>query len=113
MLHEVFETENYDKKVGILDQFFQNQYVGFKEELLKQAVALLFESQGNISVITLAKSIKVHPKTLYRLFKKHLCCSISDYRSLIKFRNALNNYYAYDKKPKLIELKLLLLLSFS
>ena len=51
---------------------------------------LILNSNGSIRVEELSEELGANRKTLLRLFKKHLCCSVEEYKKLVMFRNALN-----------------------
>ncbi|MEL6811435.1 MAG: helix-turn-helix domain-containing protein [Bacteroidota bacterium] len=104
LLDLVFAEPILEKKVDLLDAFFESRWLGFSEDRLVQAIELLFQEKGKISLSQLSEKLNASPKTVYRLFKKHLCCSVQEYRSLVRFRSALNVYEAYLKKPKLVKL---------
>tara|TARA_B100000949_G_scaffold27469_1_gene20770 strand:+ start:111 stop:950 length:840 start_codon:yes stop_codon:yes gene_type:complete len=89
VLNHVFLTGSISEKANLLDEFFQQQYLGFEEERIIGAVNKIIESKGVISVSALASGLNVHRKTLLRLFQKHLDCSVEEYRKLVRFRFAL------------------------
>jgi len=87
---KVFEERDDEKKCLLLDEFFSSRYYGFDEPVLKKAVQLILNSNGSVRVDELSEEIVANRKTLLRLFKKHLCCSVEEYKKLVMFRNALN-----------------------
>ena len=89
VLDQVFLTSIISEKANLLDEFFQQQYLGFEEERIIGAVNKIIESKGVISVSALARDLDIHRKTLLRLFQKHLDCSVEEYRKLVRFRFAL------------------------
>ena len=80
----------YEDKAAALDAFFRKQYVGFDEPVVKKAVQEILNSNGSVRVEDLSEITGVNRKTLLRLFKKHLCASVEEYKKLVMFRNALN-----------------------
>lgn len=90
MISEVYDETDYEKKAELLDAIFIQYYKGFEEPLVKTAVAEILNSNGSVRVEELSEKLKVNRKTLLRLFKKHLCCSVEEYKKLVMFRNALN-----------------------
>jgi AraC-like DNA-binding protein len=90
VLQQVYDEEDSDKKVSLLDAFFHSRYKGFEEPVVKSAVAEILNSNGSVRVEELSDKLQVNRKTLLRLFKKHLCCSVEEYKKLVMFRNALN-----------------------
>ena len=87
---KVFNLKDADEKTAELDAFFRERYIGFDEPVVKNAVKELLNSNGSIKVDELSEMLDVNRKTLLRLFRKHLCCSVEEYKKLVMFRNALN-----------------------
>lgn len=90
MCHKVFRTADNEAKGVLLDAFFHSRYCGFDEPVLKKALQLILNSNGSIRVEELSDELGANRKTLLRLFRKHLCCSVEEYKKLVMFRNALN-----------------------
>lgn len=76
----------------LIEDFLVPRLRKFDCQTLHRAVAGVVENEGGWSVESLASELEVSRKTLLRLFKRHLCCTVEDYRKLVRFRNALNDY---------------------
>lgn len=100
----IFEEEPIDKRVELLDSFFEKNFIGFKEERLVNAIEYISSSGNELSVQDVADYISVNRKTLLRLFNKHLNCSVKDYLSIVQFRKALDIYQLAANKPAFVEL---------
>ncbi|KGO94215.1 helix-turn-helix domain-containing protein [Flavobacterium subsaxonicum] len=85
-----FAETNITLKGSYLDAFFKSAYCGFDEPVIKKAVQEILNSNGSVRVEELSDHTGVNRKTLLRLFKKHLCTSVEEYKKLVMFRNALN-----------------------
>ncbi|MFN2424503.1 MAG: helix-turn-helix domain-containing protein [Cryomorphaceae bacterium] len=90
--------------VSVMDDFMLSRYTGFQCHTLKRAVRVLIENEGESSVEALASELEISRKTLLRHFRKHLCCTVEDYRKLIRFRNALNDYREQTEQMTFTEL---------
>lgn len=90
--------------VWVLDDFMLGRFTGFQCPTLKRAVRILIENEGESSVDALASELRINRKTLLRHFRKHLCCTVEDYRKLIRFRNALNDYREQTEQMTFTEL---------
>lgn len=99
LLAAVFSTGALEKKRDLLDAYFCQKHVGFKEERLVTAVEKIFENEGDTSIQELATALNISRKTLLRLFKKHLSYTPSTYKSIVKFRKALDRYQRKTVKP--------------
>ena len=92
------------KKRDLLDAYLCRQYIGFEEERLTSSVQHILASNGEISIQDLSQKLQISRKTLLRLFQKHLAYSPSEYKSIVKFRQALNAYHRGTRKPSLAAL---------
>lgn len=99
LLTAVFSTEDLEQKRDLLDTYFYQKYLGFKEQRLVTAVQKIFENEGDTSVQELATALGISRKTLLRLFKTHLSYSPSTYKSIVKFRQTLDRYQRKTAKP--------------
>jgi AraC-like DNA-binding protein len=90
LIHKVYNTADTAAKAVLLDDFFSHAYCGFNEPVVKKAMQHILNSNGTIKVEELSENTGVNRKTLLRLFKKHLCASVEEYKKLVMFRNALN-----------------------
>ncbi len=90
VLSNVFKTDNLDIKCNLLDNFFLSKLVNFKHSVLIDCLNMIIESNGTIKVETLVETTGINRKTLLRHFQKHFCCSIEEYKKMVKFRNTLN-----------------------
>lgn len=104
LLDRVFAMDDLEKKRVLLDDFFIQNWCGFEEERLIHAVNRILNTNGQIPVKQLADELNISRKTLFRLFKKHLDYSPTEYRSIVKFRKALHNYQSKTSKPNLSSL---------
>ena len=89
-LEEIYSESTIETKAALLDTFFAANFIGFDELIVKKAIQEILNSNGSVKVEELSESLGVNRKTLLRLFKKHLCCSVEEYKKMVMFRNALN-----------------------
>ena len=71
-------------------RFFASRYCTFDDPVVKKALQEILNSNGSIRVEELSDATGVNRKTLLRMFNKHLCCSVEEYKKMVMFRNALN-----------------------
>lgn len=92
VLEELYTTENIDEKISLLDSYFVSKLQEFDEPVLTSVVEYIISSNHKVSVLELSEKFNINKKTLLRLFKKHLCCSVKEYIDIVHFRKALNLY---------------------
>lgn len=105
-LQSVYAKSDAEAKGAVLDTFFADNFSGFNEPVVKKAVQEILNSNGSVKVDELSELLDVNRKTLLRLFKKHLCCSVEEYKKLVMFRNALNYSQAMGEEASLTDVAL-------
>lgn len=105
ILRSVFQKNDLHEKVKILDDYFAKKLKPFESPITK-AVELILVKKGNLKVIELAAELDMSRKTLLRLFKRHLTCSVEEYRKMVKFRTAFNALQNQSIKEKLTQIAL-------
>jgi len=103
-LDKVYQTENIQEKVELLDEYFLSIYTGLEEPKMEEAVELLLQSDSKYTVEELAAELEVSRKTLLRLFRKHHNCSVIDYIKMIQFRKSIDAFQTSQDKATLTEL---------
>ncbi|MFL9843844.1 helix-turn-helix domain-containing protein [Flavobacterium rhizosphaerae] len=96
VLGQVYAEQDAEKKGEMLDVFFESIYNGFEEPIAKAALMQVLNSNGTVKVEELSEKTGINRKTLLRLFKKHFCASVEEYKKMVMFRNALNYSQQHD-----------------
>jgi AraC-like DNA-binding protein len=104
ILPEVFGTNDLNKKVDLLDNFFLSKLNHFENVLLQSALKLIEKSNTKYKVSELSELCNTTQKTLNRNFKKHLNCNTKVYLDIAQFRKSFNHYSNHNEKYKLIDL---------
>jgi len=95
----VFSESSIESKGKLLDAFFKIHFKNFEDERVKKAIDIILNSSEIPKVQELAKNLFISRKTLLRLFRMHLCFSVEEFKSIIKFRKALQFYEEAINKP--------------
>ncbi len=106
VLEQVFSESKIDKKVSLLDDFFEKRYIPFDEPILKKSIKEIISTNGAVKVSELSESLNINRKTLLRLFKKHTNMSVEEYRKMVMFRQALNYSKQSNEKTNLTDVAL-------
>lgn len=101
---KTFAAASLIEKVDLLDAFFLTKIRSERDERIHAAVNLFFEFEKHPSIEEVANNLSIDRKTLYKLFKKHLCYSPSHFKKVVKFREATEQYMNQEEKGKLCEL---------
>ncbi|MEM7087577.1 MAG: helix-turn-helix domain-containing protein [Bacteroidota bacterium] len=103
MLH-IDKKNSFQQKALSLDALFRSYYRPFDQPTLIQIVASIMRSKGSCTVHELALQFNINRRTILRLFKKHLNCSIADFRRIVKFRLSLDAYKQATSQLSLTQL---------
>jgi AraC-like DNA-binding protein len=98
LIQGVFRLDCQEKQSNLLDSFFLGRISKFDEPKLTYAVKSILENNGAISGNELCKDLNISRKTLLRLFQKHLAYSPSEYKSIVKFRKALEVFQEQNRE---------------
>src|SRR5205814_3790031 len=80
------ETLSLNKKVQVIEDFFTRIFSEMRDILVDRVVQS-FDSDLNVTSI--AKKAAVSPKTMDRLFKRHIGITPVQYRNILRFRKSL------------------------
>lgn len=105
-LLKVYSQQEFEDRVKILDAFFEKNFQGFDQPILKSAVQKLIQSNGAIKVAELSEKLQVNRRTLLRLFKTHTGMSVEEYRKMVMFRQALNYFKQHKNETNLTDVAL-------
>lgn len=72
-----------------LDSILLSYYRPFQNQIVLDALALLHADFSNNNVEEIEKALQINRKMLLRQFKKHIGISITDYRRILRFREAV------------------------
>lgn len=102
-MNTTLNIENKALLAKNLETYWTKKIIGFEHPFLENALHLIQENH-NIKTTDLADKCNVSQKTLIAHFKKHLCKTPSEYKKILRFRNALSVKHQSNKNTKLTEL---------
>lgn len=89
---QLFETENQERRIELLNEFFESLYLQneHKRDLLFEAIAEEIESKfGSASIEELSEKFGISTKTIQRRFLEHMGITPKKYSRLIRVINCL------------------------
>lgn len=103
-LDKIYSTNSIESKVEALDKFFLSCIEPFEQNHLQKAIEIIHASDTKLSVQNISDRIGVSRKTLLRLFKLHLGCTVKDYLKVVQFRKAVDLFQASNEVENLTSL---------
>ncbi len=80
-----------------LENILLSFYRPFENKILSETLSLLHEDYACHNVKEIERTLRVNRKTLARQFKKQIGVSVTDYRRILRFRDAIKLHSATDE----------------
>lgn len=95
LYEQVLESKTDEQAIQILENFFMREFYKANAVLspFDQLLHFIRQKNGNIRVEEMAQHLNVSRRTLNRLFAKHLGITPKSYSSIVRFQQAILNYY--------------------
>jgi AraC-like DNA-binding protein len=90
LLEELFAASSVDEKTKILDRLLLRQFNGYENAAVERAIEIVSDVNCGLSIDEIAESMCVSRKTLLRYFKSELRMTPQLFRSIVRFRFAVN-----------------------
>ncbi len=90
-MKSVMQLQNDGEKILAMETYWMNKLKGVNHPFLFQALNdMLLPNNDELSIAEIAKKNRITQKTLIKHFEKHIGKTPSDFRKIVRFRNALN-----------------------
>lgn len=103
LANNLYNENELSTKRDLLDSYFLERYIGFEDGNFKAIIKKIVKNP-DFKVEEIASQLHVTRKTILRKFKQHLCLTPRDFKSLLKFRKALNLYEQHKERVKLTDI---------
>jgi hypothetical protein len=103
---QLYLEPDLDVKRHLLDQYFVGRFTGFKDVNFKHLVTQLLHVDPSMDLSSMGAILNVSNKTILRRFKEHIGHSPREFKTVIKFRHAMQEYQQLSQfsKPNLTEI---------
>ena len=96
-LEELLYLRDVSEITEKLENILLSFYRPFQNEILFETLSLLHGNYARYNVKEIEQTLGVNRKTLSRQFKKHIGVNITDYRRILRFRDAIRLHSAIDE----------------
>jgi AraC-like DNA-binding protein len=87
----LFEEKSEVLQISLLENFLLTNMQVHDLTSMYKAIEYLEDVNNELNIAEIASLLKMNLKTFQRHFYKHLACTPSDYRRIVKFRQSLNS----------------------
>ena len=104
-MRSVMQTEADEKKIAAMEAYWISKLKGVSHPFLYQALNdMLLPNDKEMTIAEIARKHKISQKTLIKHFEQHLGKTPSDFRKIVRFRNALKQKAGENKKDNLTDI---------
>jgi len=101
VLEKIKGCDNNQSLVNLLDEFFISSMIGFKNKVFIDIVDKMLRDEEVPQIQELAAIHSISRKSILRWFKLYLDMTPSEYRSIIKFRKAIDTQQSDPAQARL------------
>jgi len=89
-MKEIFSVVNDKAKIEALENYWLSKFKGFEHPFLFEVISdLMNKNNLEMTISELSEKHKISRVTLNKHFKKHICKTPSQFRKIVRFRNAM------------------------
>ena len=102
----LYQMDCVEEKRNRLDHYFMQRFIGFEDEIFKQLIRHILETDPSMTTEEMAAFLNCSEKTVCRYFKKFITHTPTVFRKAVKFRRTLHQYKRspLQSKPSLTEI---------
>jgi AraC-like DNA-binding protein len=105
LFDNVFAQKENNIRAGIVEDFLLKKFIKIAaEEVLLKAVQMLSDFSTDYKITEIALAVGVHPKALYRDFRKYIGCNPAHFRRIVRFRNSVEQKSKSQAAKKFTEI---------
>jgi AraC-like DNA-binding protein len=109
VLSDILLAKKDEDKINKLETYLLSKYTGAKHPFLPELIAELQDIKNiEIPIATLVKKYNLSAKNLIKHFERHICKTPSQFRKIVRFREAMKKYIQSPEEISLTELSYIL-----
>jgi AraC-like DNA-binding protein len=89
---EIFSIEDGAARIQALENYWLSKYRGFEHPFLHCVVSEMMNEGGSSSISKAARRNGISRPTLNKHFDRHICTTPSQFKKIVRFRNAMKHH---------------------
>ena len=91
-MNEIFALRGDELRLRALENYWSSKFVGFEHPFLHAIVGEIVRGGGASSLSEIAHRLGISRPTLNKHFDRHLCTTPSQFKKVVRFRNAMKHH---------------------
>lgn len=102
---EILSLQNDTEKNQAVESYWLSKLIGFEHHFLETILfEMMFEKNEALTITELCEKNAISRTTLNKHFGRHICKTPSQFKKILRFRNAVNKYSSSDAKNNLTDI---------
>ncbi|MNK00018.1 DNA-binding transcriptional regulator ChbR [compost metagenome] len=102
---EILSLQNDDEKIQAVESYWLSKLIGFQHHFLETILAeMMSEKNDALTITELCEKNAISRTTLNKHFGRHICKTPSQFKKILRFRNAVNKYASDNVKNNLTDI---------
>ncbi|MDR2273168.1 MAG: helix-turn-helix domain-containing protein [Sphingobacterium sp.] len=102
---DILSLQNDIEKIETIERYWLSKIRGFQHSFLETILSeMMCEENGAVTITELCEKNAISRTTLNKHFGRHICKTPSEFKKIIKFRNAVNKYSSDKAKNNLTDI---------
>ena len=102
---EILSQQNDIEKIQAIESYWLSKLAGFQHQFLETVLAeMMSEENDALTIMELCEKNAISRTTLNKHFARHICKTPSQFKKILKFRNAVNKYASDNAKNNLTDI---------
>jgi AraC-like DNA-binding protein len=89
---DIFSIDGDEPRIAALENYWLSKHLGFEHPFLRRVVAEILRDGGASSINEIARRHGISRPTLNKHFDRHICTTPSQFKKIVRFRNAMKNH---------------------
>jgi len=102
---DILSLQNYTEKIEALERYWLSKLRGFQHNFLETVLSEMMGDENDALTITeLCEKNAISRTTLNKHFGRHICKTPSQFKKILRFRNAVNKYASNNARNNLTDI---------
>lgn len=102
---EILSLQNDTEKVEAVERYWLSKLTGFQHHFLETILSeITCEKNDTLTITELCKKNAISRTTLNKHFGRHICKTPSQFKKILRFRNAINKYASNKARNNLADI---------
>ena len=102
---EILSLQNDTEKIQAVESYWLSKLIGFQHNFLETILSeIMCEENDALTITELCEKNAISRTTLNKHFGRHICKTPSQFKKILRFRNAVNKYASNNARNNLTDI---------